>query len=50
MKMTYDPKYDAIYLKSVEEKEVDTVEVTCGVLIDSVDGAMIGIEIIMASS
>jgi uncharacterized protein YuzE len=49
MKITYDPKYDAIYLESVGEKEVDTVEVTCGVLIDSVDGAMVGIEIIIAS-
>jgi uncharacterized protein YuzE len=51
MKISYDPKYDVLYLKFTEEKVVDTIEVDGGVLIDYGEkGKMIGIEIIKASS
>jgi uncharacterized protein YuzE len=51
MKISYDPKYDLLYMKFSEERIVDTVEVDGGVLIDyGDDGKMIGIEIINASS
>jgi uncharacterized protein YuzE len=51
MKISYDPKYDVLYLKFTEEKVADTIEVDGGVLIDYGDtGQMIGIEIINASS
>jgi uncharacterized protein YuzE len=51
MKISYDPKYDVLYLKFTEEKVVDTIEVDGGVLIDYGEkGNMIGIEIIKASS
>jgi uncharacterized protein YuzE len=51
MKISYDPKYDVLYLKFTEEKVVDTIEVDGGVLIDYGEkGKMIGIEIIEASS
>jgi uncharacterized protein YuzE len=50
MKISYDPKYDVLYLKFTEEKVVDTIEVNGGVLIDyGKNGEMIGIEIIKAS-
>ena len=51
MKISYDPKYDVLYLKFTEEKVIDTIEVDGGVLIDYGEkGKMIGIEIIKASS
>jgi len=51
MKISYDPKYDVLYLKFTDEKVADTIEVDGGVLIDYGDtGQMIGIEIINASS
>ncbi len=50
MRVTYDPKYDVLYLKFSEEKIADTVEVVDGVLIDyGEDGEMIGIEVIETS-
>ena len=50
MKISYDPKYDVLYLKFTEEKVVDTIEVDGGVLIDyEKNGEMVGIEIIKAS-
>ncbi len=50
MKISYDPKYDVLYLKFTEENVVDTVEVNKGVLIDyGKNGEMVGIEIINAS-
>ncbi len=50
MKISYDPKYDVLYLKFTEEKVVDTIEVDGGVLIDyGKNGEMVGIEIIKAS-
>jgi uncharacterized protein YuzE len=50
MKISYDPKYDVLYLKFTEENVVDTVEVNKGVLIDyGKNGEMVGIEIIKAS-
>jgi len=50
MRVTYDPKYDVLYLKFSEEKITDTVEVADGVLIDyGEDGEMIGIEVIETS-
>jgi uncharacterized protein YuzE len=50
MKISYDPKYDVMYLKLTDEKVVDTIEVEKNVLIDYGDhGEMIGIEIINAS-
>jgi uncharacterized protein YuzE len=49
MKISYDPKYDAMYLKFTEEKVVDTIGVDGGVLIDyGKNGEMVGIEIIKA--
>ena len=51
MRVTYDPKYDVLYLKFSEEKIADTVEVAEGVLIDYGEGGeMIGIEVIDTSS
>jgi uncharacterized protein YuzE len=50
MKISYDPKYDVLYLKFTEEKVVDTIEVDGGVLIDyGKNREMVGIEIIKAS-
>ena len=50
MKISFDPKYDVLYLKFSEDKIVDTVEVDGGVLIDYGErGQMVGIEIINAS-
>lgn len=50
MKISYDPKYDVLYLKFTEEKVVDTIEVDGGVLIDyGKNREMVGIEIIRAS-
>ncbi len=50
MKISYDPKYDVLYLKFTEEVIVDTLEVNKGVLIDyGKNGEMVGIEIINAS-
>ena len=47
MIISYDPKYDAIYLKFVSGKVVDTIEVENNVLIDYGEmGEMIGIEIL----
>ena len=49
MKISYDPKYDVMYLKLTDGKVVDTIEVEKNVLIDYGDqGEMIGIEIINA--
>jgi uncharacterized protein YuzE len=50
MKISFDPKYDVLYLKFSEDKIADTVEVDGGVLIDyGESGQMVGIEIINAS-
>lgn len=50
MKISYDPRYDVLYLKFTEEKVVDTIEVDGGVLIDyGKNREMVGIEIIRAS-
>lgn len=50
MKISYDPKYDVLYLNFSENKIVDTIEVDRGVLIDhGEEGEMVGIEIINAS-
>ena len=50
MKISYDPKYDVLYLKFTEDKVVDTIEVDGGVLIDYGENRkMVGIEIIRAS-
>lgn len=50
MKISYDPKYDVLYLKFTEEKVVETIEVDGGVLIDYGENRkMVGIEIIRAS-
>ena len=50
MKISYDPKYDVLYLNFSENKIVDTIEVDRGVLIDHGEkGEMVGIEIINAS-
>ncbi|HUI40319.1 MAG TPA: DUF2283 domain-containing protein [Methanothrix sp.] len=50
MKISYDPKYDVLYLKFTEVDVVDTIEVNKGVLIDyGKNGEMVGIEIINAS-
>ena len=50
MKISFDAKYDVLYLKFSEDKIADTVEVDGGVLIDyGESGQMVGIEIINAS-
>jgi len=47
MIISYDPKYDAIYLKFASGKVVDTIEVENNVLIDYGEmGEVIGIEIL----
>ena len=49
MKISYDPKYDVMYLKLIDGKVVDTIEVEKNILIDyGEQGEMIGIEIINA--
>ena len=50
MKISYDPKYDVLYLKFTEKKVADTIEVDGGVLIDyGKNREIVGIEIIRAS-
>ncbi len=51
MKISYDPKYDVMYLKFSEGKIEDTVEVEANILIDYGDkGEIRGIEITNAST
>jgi uncharacterized protein YuzE len=51
MKLTFDLKYDVLYLKFSEDKITNTVESDGCVLIDYGDrGQIIGIEIINASA
>jgi uncharacterized protein YuzE len=51
MKLTFDLKYDVLYLKFSEDKIANTIEVDDRVLIDYGDsGQIIGIEIINASA
>jgi len=51
MKLTFDLKYDVLYLKFSEDKITNTVESDGGVLIDYGDrGQIIGIEILNASA
>jgi uncharacterized protein YuzE len=50
MKISYDPKYDVMYIKFAEGKVADTIEVEANVLIDyGEDGEIMGIEILSAS-
>ena len=50
MKISYDPKYDVMYLKFADGMIVDTVEVEANILIDyGPQGEIMGIEIIDAS-
>ena len=50
MKISYDPKYDVMYIKFSEGKVADTIEVEANVLIDYGEGGEImGIEILCAS-
>lgn len=49
MKISYDPKYDVMYIKFSEGKVADTIEVEANVLIDyGEDGEIMGIEILSA--
>jgi len=51
MKISYDPKYDVMYLKFSDGKIADTVEVAANILIDyGEQGEIMGIEIIDAST
>ena len=51
MKISFDPKYDVLYLKFSEDKIANTIEADDVVLIDYGDrGQIIGIEIINASA
>ncbi len=50
MEISYDPKYDVMYIKFSDAKIADTVEVNEGIIIDySEHGEIVGIEIINAS-
>lgn len=50
LKISYDPKYDVMYIKFSEGKVADTIEVEANVLIDyGEDGEIMGIEILSAS-
>jgi len=50
MKISYDPKYDVMYIKFSDAKIADTVEVDEGIIIDYGEhGEIVGIEIINAS-
>jgi uncharacterized protein YuzE len=50
-KISYDPKYDVMYLKFSDVKIADTVEVEANILIDYMQqGEIMGIEIIDAST
>ena len=51
MKISYDPKYDVMYMKFSEGKVEDTVEVEPNILVDYGDnGEIRGIEILNAST
>lgn len=51
MRITYDPDHDVMYIKFLDEKIADSVEVEEGVIIDySENGKIVGIEIINAST
>jgi len=51
MKISYDPKYDVMYMKFSEGKVEDTIEVEPNILIDYGDnGEIRGIEILNAST
>jgi len=51
MKISFDLKYDVLYLKFSEDKIANTIEADGSVLIDYGDsGQIIGIEIINASA
>ncbi|NMB86230.1 MAG: DUF2283 domain-containing protein [Methanothrix sp.] len=51
MQISYDPKYDVMYLKFSEGNIADTIEVETNVLIDYGErGEIMGIEIINAST
>jgi uncharacterized protein YuzE len=51
MQISYDPKYDVMYLKFSEGKVAHTIEVEASVLIDHGErGEIMGIEIINASA
>lgn len=51
MKISYDPKYDVMYMKFSEGQVEDTVEVEPNILIDYGDnGEIRGIEILNAST
>ena len=50
MKITYDPKYDVMYIKFSEGMVADTIEVEANLLVDhGEDGEIMGIEILSAS-
>ncbi|MCL4477647.1 MAG: DUF2283 domain-containing protein [Deltaproteobacteria bacterium] len=50
MKITYDPKYDLLYLKMGEAKKVLCKEVNDDITVDmDAKGKLIGIEILSAS-
>jgi uncharacterized protein YuzE len=49
IRLHYDPKTDAAYLRFSEAKIVDSEEVSPGVVIDyDADGRMVGIELLKA--
>lgn len=51
MRITYDPDHDVMYIKFLDEKIVESVEIEEGVIIDySENGKIVGIEIINASA
>jgi uncharacterized protein YuzE len=51
MKISFDPKYDVLYLKFSEDKIANTIEADDVILIDYGDsGQIIGIEILNASA
>jgi uncharacterized protein YuzE len=51
MKISYDPKYDVMYLKFSDGRITDTVEVAANILIDyGEQGEIMGIEIMEAST
>jgi len=51
MRISYDPKYDVMYLKFIDGKVADTIEVEANILIDYGErGEVMGIEIINASA
>ncbi len=50
MKMRYDPEVDALYISILDEKAIESEEVSTGIIVDyAKNNKVIGIEVLNAS-